>query len=78
MQQKFLEIAMEEGGVVAEDAHDRKLTKSFEVCKKEGIHFVPLAWDGKGASNSGMPSLTSDCRLRPRPGIGGARSPSLP
>jgi hypothetical protein len=50
LQQKFLEIAMEEGGVVAEDAHDRKLTKSFEVCKKEGIHFVPLAWESTGGT----------------------------
>ena len=35
---------MEEAGVVAEEAHDRKLKKSLEVCQKEGIHFVPLAW----------------------------------
>ena len=51
LQQKFLEIAIEEGGVVAEDAHDRKLTKSFEVCKKG--HFVPLAWESTGG--------TTDC-----------------
>ena len=36
---------MGEGGVVAEDAHDRKLLKSLAVCVKEGIHFVPLAWE---------------------------------
>ena len=31
--------------MVAQDAHDAKLLKSLEVCKKEGIHFVPLAWE---------------------------------
>ena len=36
---------MEEAGMVAEEAHDRKLLKSLEVCQKEGIHFVPLAWE---------------------------------
>jgi hypothetical protein len=40
LQQKFLEIAMEEAGVAAEDAHDRKLQKSLKVCEGEGIHFV--------------------------------------
>jgi hypothetical protein len=38
LQKKFIEIAMEEAGVVAEEAHDREL--SLEVCQKEGIHFV--------------------------------------
>ena len=37
LQQKYTEIAMEE------EAHDRNLQKSLEVCQKEGIHFVPLA-----------------------------------
>ena len=36
---------MEEAGMVAEETHDRKLLKSLEVCQKEGIHFVPLAWE---------------------------------
>ena len=40
LQKKFIEIAMEEAGVAAEEAHDRKLLKSLEVCQKEGIHFV--------------------------------------
>ena len=44
------EIAMEEAGVVAEEAHDRKLKKSLEVCQKEGIHFVPLAWESTGGA----------------------------
>ena len=45
-----LEIAMEEAGVVAEEAHDRKLQKSLAVCEKEGIHFVPLAWESTGGA----------------------------
>jgi len=50
LQKKFIEIAMEEGGVVAEEAHDRKLLKSLAVCEKEGIHFVPLAWESTGGA----------------------------
>jgi ubiquitin carboxyl-terminal hydrolase 44/49 len=50
LQKKFIEIAMEEAGVVAEEAHDRKLLKSLEVCQKEGIHFVPLAWESTGGA----------------------------
>jgi hypothetical protein len=50
LQQKFLEIAMEEAGVAAEDAHDRKLQKSLKVCEAEGIHFVPLAWESTGGA----------------------------
>ena len=49
LQQKYLKIAMEEAGVVAEDAHDRKLQKSLALCEKEGIHFVPLAWSRREA-----------------------------
>src|SRR4051794_10584429 len=41
---------MEEAGVVAEEAHDRKLLKSLEVCQKEGLHFVPLAWESTGGA----------------------------
>ena len=36
--------------MVAEEAHDRKLQKSLEVCQKEGIHFVPLAWESIGGA----------------------------
>jgi hypothetical protein len=50
LQQKYKDIAMEEAGVVAEEAHDRKLLKSLEVCQKEGIHFVPLAWESTGGA----------------------------
>jgi len=50
LQKKILEIAMEEAGIVAEEAHDRKLQKSLEVCKEEGIHFVPLAWESTGGT----------------------------
>jgi hypothetical protein len=50
LQKKYIDIAMEEGGVAAEDAHDRKLLKSLEVCEKEGIHFVPLAWETTGGA----------------------------
>jgi hypothetical protein len=50
LQKKYIEIAMEEAGVVAEEAHDRKLQKSLAVCEKEGIHFVPLAWESTGGA----------------------------
>ena len=50
LQQKYKEIAMEEAGMVAEEAHDRKLLKSLEVCQREGIHFVPLAWESTGGA----------------------------
>ncbi len=50
LQEKFKEIAMEEPGVVAEEAHDKKLQKSLEVCQKEGPHFVPLAWEPIGGA----------------------------
>ena len=41
---------MTEAGVVAEDAHDRKLLKSLAVCQRESIHFVPLAWESTGGT----------------------------
>ncbi len=50
LQKKFLTVAMEEPGVVAQEAHDRKLLKSLDVCQKEGIHFVPLAWETLGGA----------------------------
>ena len=50
LQVKYLKVAMEEAGVVAEEAHDRKLLKHFEACKKEGIQFVPLAWESTGGA----------------------------
>ena len=36
--------------MAAEEAHDRKLLKSLEVCQKEGIHFVPVAWESTGGA----------------------------
>ena len=33
LQKKFIEIAMEEAGVAAEEAHDRKLLKSLEYAR---------------------------------------------
>ena len=50
LQKKYLDIAMTEAGVVAGEAHDRKLLKSLEVCQREGIHFVPLAWESTGGA----------------------------
>jgi hypothetical protein len=50
LQKKYLEVAMEEAGVAAQDAHDKKLQKSLEICEKEGIHFVPLAWESLGGA----------------------------
>jgi hypothetical protein len=50
LQKKFLTVAMDEAGVVAEEAHDRKLTKYLDICRTEGIHFVPLAWETLGGA----------------------------
>jgi hypothetical protein len=50
LQKKFIEIAMEEAGVAAQEAHDRKLQKSLATCELEGIHFVPLAWESLGGT----------------------------
>ena len=50
LQKKYIEVAMEEGGVAAEEAHDKKLQKSLAVCEKEGIHFVPMAWESTGGA----------------------------
>ena len=36
--------------MAAQDAHDRKLQKSLAVCRKEGIQFVPLAWESLGGA----------------------------
>jgi len=36
--------------VAAQDAHDRKHLKALEVCKEEGLHFVPLAWESTGGA----------------------------
>jgi hypothetical protein len=52
LQQKYKEIAMEEAGVAADDAHDRKLQKSLKICEAEGIHFVPLAWESTGGATA--------------------------
>jgi len=41
---------MTEAGVAAEEAHNRKLLKSLGVCQREGIHFVPLAWEWTGGA----------------------------
>ena len=53
MQQTYSEIATGDAGVAAQAAHNRKLLKSVEVCKAEGLHFVPLAWESTGG--------TTDC-----------------
>ena len=50
LQKQYLDVAMTEAGVVAEEAHDRKLLKSLGVCQREGIHFVPLAWESTGGA----------------------------
>jgi len=50
LQLKYLTVAMDEAGVVAQDAHDRKLQKSLELCREEKIHFVPLAWETLGGA----------------------------
>lgn len=50
LQKKYIEVAMSEAGVAAQEAHDRKLQKALEVCKSEGLHFVPLAWESTGGA----------------------------
>ena len=50
LQLKYITVAMEESGVAAEEAHDRKLQKHLANCEREGIQFVPLAWESTGAA----------------------------
>ena len=50
LQKKSIDIAMSEAGVAAGDAHDNKLKKHLEDCKKEGLEFVPLAWESTGGA----------------------------
>jgi len=50
LQKKHIDVATDEAGVAAQAAHDRKLQKSLEDCKKEGLHFVPLAWESTGGA----------------------------
>ena len=66
LQQKYKEIAMEEAGLVAEEAHDRQLQKFLEVCQKEGIHFVPLAWESIGGATETVRRFTSGLSWRER------------
>ena len=44
---------MEEGGVAAQDAHDKKI-QSVAVCAREGLHFVPLAWESLGGATEAV------------------------
>ena len=55
--------------MVAQDAHDAKLLKSLEVCKKEDIHFVPLAWESTGGATD-----TVHATIRKWTDLEGARS----
>ena len=41
LQKKFIEIAMEEAGVVAEEAHDRKLQKSLRCARRKAFTLCP-------------------------------------
>jgi hypothetical protein len=50
LQKKYIDIATGEAGVAAQAAHNRKLEKTLEDCKKEGLHFVPLAWESTGGA----------------------------
>jgi hypothetical protein len=54
LQKKHIEVAMSDAGVVAQAAHDRKLQKSLEVCREEGIQFVPLAWESTGGATESV------------------------
>lgn len=54
LQKKHIEVAMSEAGVVAQEAHDRKLQKSLQVCVEEGIQFVPLAWESTGGATESV------------------------
>ena len=58
---------------MAQDAHDKKLLKSLEVCKKEGIHFVPLAWESTGGATD-----TVHATIRKWTDLEGARSGYAP
>jgi hypothetical protein len=45
LQKKYIEVAMEEGGVAAQDAHDKKLQKSRDLWQR-GF----LAWESLGGA----------------------------
>lgn len=57
LQQKYINIAMEKGGVAAEEAHDRKLRKHLDNCVKEKVEFVPLAWESTGGTTETVREL---------------------
>ena len=40
LQAKYIDIAMEEGGVAAGEAHDRKLRKHLDNCVREKVEFI--------------------------------------
>ena len=61
---------MSEAGVAAEEAHDNKLKKHLEDCKKEGLQFVPLAWESTGRDRA------QDARQVDGLGIGTRRLPA--
>ena len=44
LQRKYIEVAMEEGGVAAQDAHDKKLQKSLAICDKLCSSRVGVTW----------------------------------
>jgi hypothetical protein len=50
LQKKHIDVALEEPGVAAQEAHDRKLQKALSECKEEGLEFVPLAWESTGGA----------------------------
>ena len=61
LQLKYIEVAMEEAGVAAQDAHDKKLQKSLAICDKEGLHFVPLAWESLGGATETVHDTLGRC-----------------
>ena len=61
LQKKHIDVAVVEAGVAAQDAHDEKLKKHLEVCKKEGLEFVPLAWESTGGATESVHNVIRKC-----------------
>ena len=57
LQAKYINIAMEEGGVAAGEAHDKKLRKHLDNCVKEKVEFIPLAWESTGGTTETVSEL---------------------
>ena len=76
LQPSSISDAAQKTGYVAEQAHQRKLARSFEVCRSQNVRFVPLAWESTGGATDQVHSLlerwayaAADRSGSPRPSV---------